>query len=37
MAEANNGLVTGRKTTRRIRSKVGKGSGEAYEADEFNM
>jgi hypothetical protein len=31
-------MVTGRKTTTRTtRKKVGKGSGKAYEAEEFNI
>jgi len=38
MACANNDMVTGRKPTRRTtRSKVGCGSGEAYEAEELNV
>jgi hypothetical protein len=35
--QANNGLVTGRKTmTRTTRSQVGEGSWGGYEAEEFN-
>jgi hypothetical protein len=38
MAYANNDLVTVMKTTTRmIKSKKGKGSGEGYEEDEFNI
>jgi hypothetical protein len=37
MNHTNNEMLTGRKTTRTIRSKVGKGSGEDYEAEEFNV
>jgi len=38
IASANNDLVIGRKTTTGTTgSEVGKGNGEGYEAEEFNM
>ena len=38
MAYANNDLVTVMKTTTRtIKNKQGKGNGEGYEEDEFNI